>query len=658
MESIGQVIRGKDPVTDYLSNPEQKQHETNLNYDLRQGLGSVTGAITQGARNLNAAGAATRQAFSDEIDSALSTPASRAAAAAAQAPQRAGMARDVPAAPPTPVPPTLWAGWTPTANQGPGVARRRDDGSIRPHMGRDFGGRPVGTPIFAPQGGQVLRSGNQPGKGGVWMEVGWDDGTKSKILHLQGRHKAFQDGARIMPGQAFAFAGNTGNAHVSNPNNAVLHVEQFDTEGKRIDPLEGGGAGGPTTPFDLASSMGLTPPPAFQGGAYDEARRLEQEAAALEAKPFDISVNYPTLPERPKPTDLAMPDFTKANEIFESTRPISEVETIDQQERIQRQGYFQGMARALASLDFSRNFGLGELFAKVGAGALGGRLAGDEKIDALRREHNQAMNQFNRALASRDEQQMIAATNVLNQNTAAQDNHAANLWMDNIKRIEREEMFEENGTHLITKKKGPNGEIIRTYTPLNEAKILADSRRQLSRIGLAEAAAQGQHEMQVYGYNQSLERAMIPYLMSQGEMTPEQESMMTMSMAYETAAGLAESGTWTEIYGDPKRRSDISKLAYEAAGVKTTTDPDGNLIPPMDGLNEHQQKTFNSYLENYIVLDAIRNKKLHVLVPHQNDANAMPHRAATVAFGARQARDRTTRTTRSNRGYSETVTQR
>jgi len=97
----------------------------------------------------------------------------------------------------------------------------------RSHNGVDIA-VPVGTPVPAAMGGEVLRVWNAD-DGGLSVKVKYDDGTVVGFAHLSEAN--LRQGQRVNPGDVVALTGNTGRS--TGPH---LHYT-MTRDGKKVDPL-------------------------------------------------------------------------------------------------------------------------------------------------------------------------------------------------------------------------------------------------------------------------------------------------------------------------------------------------------------------------------------------------------------------------------------
>lgn len=101
-------------------------------------------------------------------------------------------------------------------------------GDGRGHAGMDFK-TPVGTEVYAPQAGKVLRANWNWKFNGNCVEVVYADGTLAKFLHLS--ENKVKEGQDVTAGQLVGLSGNTG--HSTAPH---LHYQLNQGE-KVLDPV-------------------------------------------------------------------------------------------------------------------------------------------------------------------------------------------------------------------------------------------------------------------------------------------------------------------------------------------------------------------------------------------------------------------------------------
>lgn len=341
----------------------------------------------------------------------------------------------------------------------------------------------------------------------------------------------------------------------------------------------------------LAQTFGA-PPPGFNAQPYQNAMAAQDQAAALLSKPFSAEMNYTPLPERPAPTELQAPDFSAGNAAFEQTRPKNPFDDPKEAVRIQRQQYFKGIGQAMASL--SGGEGIGTMLMKMGAGALMGRARGQELVDAKEEQFQQQLADFNRALASRNDQQAVTSANILNQNIAQRNQYAEAIWQDNVQQINKFQP-QVQGDKLITFQPDPTdpNKKTMTVTPLGYG-IQAEAILNKANIGIQLGQAQTAASQFAYSSQQTAARTAlglgVQMAAQQGNGQASAEGYLTE--AANRARATVRAGNWRDLFGNDTSNlsgqldAHAKQMAYQALGVQLR--PDGTPIMPLSGTQASQ----------------------------------------------------------------------
>lgn len=151
-------------------------------------------------------------------------------------------------------------------------------------------------------------------------------------------------------------------------------------------------------------------------GAFGTAANFAQQEYNAAIKPTVATFSESAQPGLPQMADMVAPDFSAGDAAFEATAPKQPFDTEKEKSAVLRQGFFKGIADAMMSVSGGRPVGFGELLMKMGAGAMSGRIAGAEKIEARQQQFDQEMAQYNRALASRNDQKAAQMATTINAN--------------------------------------------------------------------------------------------------------------------------------------------------------------------------------------------------------------------------------------------------
>jgi hypothetical protein len=361
----------------------------------------------------------------------------------------------------------------------------------------------------------------------------------------------------------------------------------------------------------LARDLGAGAPPVFDPSGFDRAGALLGQVQADSMRPFGATYERTELPPPPAPELAVGANYAEGDAAFNAAQPKSPFGSTPEEEeagklRIRRGDYFAGMAKALASIDWSSGPGLGELFAKMGAGAVMGANIGDERVRDMVKEHDAAMQRFNLALANREDGQAQEAAQVLNQNTQAMNAHRNNLWQFNVKEIERDNPQMVNGV-LVTKQKNPDGTVSETHTPLDPTRRAASLTAQ-ANLELGRANAQNESLWQTFRFNTEMFRTLLPYHAAEAQAAGDyqtRDGIYALGLAG-SANAVVEAGQWEALYGKyigPDRAMQVREEAERVAGVTKGVAP-----------SEAQMEAMNNYVSSQLVTDFVNSGKPYALI--------------------------------------------
>lgn len=375
----------------------------------------------------------------------------------------------------------------------------------------------------------------------------------------------------------------------------------------------------------LAGAFGA-PAPGFNAAPYQNAMAAQDRAAAMLTTPYEATFNEMPLPERPAPTELAAPDFAQGNAAFEATRPKNPFDDPKEAVRLQRQQYFKGIGQAMASL--SGGEGIGTMLMKLGAGALMGRARGQEMVDAKEEQFEQNMQEFNRALASRNDQQAVAAANVLNQNIQQRNQYADQIWADSVAQIQKKQPQVVNDK-LITYERDPSdpNKWTMNVTPLGYG-IQAEALLNKANIGIQMGQAQASSAQFAYQSQQATARTALglttQLALQEGNGQAGAEGYTTMAAMQARAA--VRTGNWRSFFNSPTNADRLelaaTQRAYTKLGIETR--PDGQPKMPLDGQMAGQfAEAFEDAMTDVIYNEAARLGQLDRLFNNSAGRNAL-----------------------------------
>ena len=337
----------------------------------------------------------------------------------------------------------------------------------------------------------------------------------------------------------------------------------------------------------LADAFGA-PPPAFNAAPYQNAMAAQDQIAALASKPFNVDMQYQPLPERPKPDEFQAPDFSAGNQAFAAAAPVNPFDDPKEQVRLERQQYWKGLGQAMASL--SGGEGIGTMLMKLGAGALMGRARGQELIDAKEEQYQKEMQQYNLALAQRNDSQAAVHANVLNQNLQQRNQYAEAIWQDNIQQISKFQP-QVQGDKLITFTPDPNdpNKKTMTVTPLGYGPQM-EAIMNKANIGIQLGQAQQGAAQFAYQHQQTSARTALglSVQMATQQGNPQATAEGYLAEAANRARATVRSGTWRDLFGNDTSNlsgqldQNARMKAYQSLGVQMR--PDGSEpVMPLEG---------------------------------------------------------------------------
>jgi hypothetical protein len=275
---------------------------------------------------------------------------------------------------------------------------------------------------------------------------------------LRGSRRYFGGGQRSVQQIVDAYLGNDqGNSPASRANyvsylarrlgvnpNQPLDATSSSQMAAAMREFENGQQQGPATGPGAA-------PPGMEAynewfGAFNQ-QVGQAERAAL--TPTDLTFNMPSAPELPAPAHYAAPDFAAGNAAFEQARPRNPFAEPGSEHRLLRENFFRGMAEAMLSIQPGRPVGFGELLMRAGAGALGGRMRGADEVRQRMDRYDGMMQQYNLALANRNDAQATSTANVINQNIQLDNEHARAQAAQNLQEFHQRNRVDLQGNSVI-----------------------------------------------------------------------------------------------------------------------------------------------------------------------------------------------------------------
>lgn len=142
------------------------------------------------------------------------------------------------------------------------------------HAGLDLS-TPRNTQVYAPEGGKYTFANTPNGGGGRIATLVGDSGMKYRFLHLEST--SIPSGSRVEMGSPIAKSGNSGRRASGKPYDVHLHMEVYDSKGRRLDPTNMKISGNAKQQVDVASIYDAENREAEQAAKERERKLLEQQ---------------------------------------------------------------------------------------------------------------------------------------------------------------------------------------------------------------------------------------------------------------------------------------------------------------------------------------------------------------------------------------------
>jgi len=518
--------------------------------------------------------------------------------------------------------PALWspfAGYQTVEGGEPGAPR---DGGARQHRGRDYAGMKVGTPIMAPPMGAELVGSGSDRTSGNWGKWRMPDGSVMSVAHLVNQPTE----SVVGPGKPLAFLGNTGNAKVRDPRNAVAHVRTWDAKGREIDPAQafGGGQGGgqmagggggaqgdlPQTRAVRDTIAGFLPNvPAPDERGFNIMNAAIGEAAKRATQPFSYSYATPERPELPEPGLAVQPNYAPADAAFAAGKPVNPFgTTAEEQEKnklkMRRASYFSGLASGLAN--FRDGTGIGQLLANMGGAALQGRFQGDENVRSKMEEFDTNMSKYNLAMANREEGKAKDFANIANDNIRTTNRYNEQKYTVAMQEFdEMRPQLDEQGRLTTTNVDPATGQTTVHKTVVDPTTIskylLMHGENEVRR-----SAGRTEAEQLEYRAQAALADSLIPMAIAEATKVGDWEKRDNLVLYAGTQAAykLVQQGTWgqamSEVPGGAEQAAAMDRDAWQAAGVQL--DPKTGAPSALYGKpTERQQELHDNYVASNLV---------------------------------------------------------
>lgn len=493
---------------------------------------------------------------------------------------------------------------------------------------------PAGTPLPAPVGGTVRIS--RGGRGGNTVTIMGDDGRQYGFSHLSGVN--VKDGQRVTPGMIFGASGGVpGTPGAGNSSGAHVHTQVKDAKGNHLDPL-----GILSRVQDAAASFGA-PPPGFDLAAqgFQQAGAFTDQAMTAAMTPFETTVQQAPMPTAPESKDFVGPDFTKGDEAFAAAAPKDPFAEEGSKEKMLRQNWMRGMAEALLTINNGRPVGMGEVLLKMGAGAMSGRAVGEDKILAKQERYDALMQQYNQALATREDGKAQQIAQTLNANIKQENDEAWKNYGVALQQWTTDNAVDIQGGYLIRRSRDKDGNLKISSTPI-KSQIEPSFLMHKASQALAFGSASQQHAQWQYGAQQALAGQGLSYLLSQGATTPQSQEQAVFDGVGARIWPAVESGAiWNMV-----PRQILDPIINAASEIHPTTDQLGQI-------DEATRERRNAYIAQELIKFTITSPEMQRILfqgPTAPAATAVQRARNTSRTTRTDARGRTT-TSETTRAY-------
>lgn len=232
----------------------------------------------------------------------------------------------------------------------------------------------------------------------------------------------------------------------------------------------GGGTGLPafSNPFDPSASIAA-------GGLLDAGAK-----AAMQ--PESITQAFAPAPQLPEPKFAAAKDYTAQDAALAMLKPVELAEV--QQEKIKRNSFFQGIAQAMSSI--SPDAGLGQILLKLGAGALAGKAAAGNEIQARMDSFDEKMAKYNVAVYNNEAGRADELYQVAQNEAAAMNQFGMLKYQAAMQEYNKNNFVSVQGDAIISSRTGADGKVTTTRTPFKapiQAGLMAAKAGLMQNIG-------------------------------------------------------------------------------------------------------------------------------------------------------------------------------
>lgn len=390
---------------------------------------------------------------------------------------------------------------------------------------------------------------------------------------------------------------------------------------------------------NLAGQWGAPPPDfsaAAQGFQQFNANVGQAEQAAM--TPFSATVNQGPAPASPDGKDFVTPDFSAGDKAFTDSAPKQPFED-ETPGKLLRRNLLAGMAEAMMTIPGGRPVGFGEMLLKLGSGAMLGRVRGEEAIQQRQDKYDHLMQQYNQALAQRNDSKAQQTAQILNQNIAADNDENWKKFGLEYDRWQKRGQWSIQGNHIITEDVDPKTGVKTVNGRPIEAFVRPMYAMQKAQAALSFGSANQQYQQWAYSTGQSLATQAMSLVASQ-QGSPGAQADAVMGGLAQRAVDVVNTGAIWQVL--PRELAD---RIYNEAAARYPSQPSEPGGKPADVTEE-----VNQAMAEILVSHAARDSDIAQLLFQSAHSQA----AAAVASSQRT---RTSRRTDSRGRTSVTQTE-
>ena len=148
-------------------------------------------------------------------------------------------------------------------------------------------------------------------------------------------------------------------------------------------------------------------------------------------------------------------DFTEANAALEAMQPVEMTER--DKLKIERRGFFKGIGQALMSMP--EGAGLGNVLARLGGGALAGRMSGQDEVQARMDKFDDKMAAYKAAVYQNRMAEAQVHGKEAADNVQQMNQWALTKWNTTYQQWSKDNQVDVTGDAVVSTRQGKDGKI-------------------------------------------------------------------------------------------------------------------------------------------------------------------------------------------------------